>query len=317
MILAAGLGTRMAPLSTRYPKPALPVLDEPMLAHLVHQLAAQGVEHVVVNTHAFPEQLKACLGDLALPIVFSEEASLLGSAGGIFAARQHLVGSEPFLVLNADMRVDIDLYALRREHMRTGALATLVLRDDARKTHFGSIGFTSGGAMCRITERVRVGDEIGCGLFTGIQMMEPRIFEHFPQGGVSELMPDVYAPLLRSGARLGTLLQDPDREWWPIGTPGELLEINLRVLEETLCDQIHIDPSATVDGRVTGPAWIGARAHVPDSAELGPNVVVGARAELPRGFGASDSLVLADSRPPTCARLERAIAFDREVWRDA
>ncbi len=317
MILAAGLGTRMAPLTQLHPKPVLPVLGEPMLLGMIRELARQGVERVVVNAHAFPKQIEDCVAASPIPVDVSEEPTLLGSAGGIYAVRKLLVSSDPFLVLNADMRIDFDLETLHAEHCQSGALATLLLRDDARKTEFGTIGYTSTGAMCRITDRACIANESNSGLFTGVQIMEPSIFDYFPQGGVSLLMRDVYVPLLRGGHPLGTQLQDDSREWWPIGTPRELLDVNLRVLADMECEAVHTDSRSRVEGTIHGPAWIDADVYVPASTEIGPNVVVGARTEIPEDFRARDSVFLADSRPRAGARIERAIAFGREVWRDA
>jgi mannose-1-phosphate guanylyltransferase len=205
MILAAGLGTRMAPLSNALPKPALPILDEPMILGMVRELSHQGIDSVIVNTHAHPERLEAALCGAPVRVLISREPSLLGSAGGIWAARRHLQGSEPFLVLNADMRVELDVAELHAVHRAAGSLATLLLRDDPRKQHFGTIGYSREAAVCRvcrITDRITVGLDSGSGLFTGVQMMDPSIFAEFSAHEVAQLMPDVYVPLLRSGKTL-------------------------------------------------------------------------------------------------------------------
>ena len=118
MILAAGLGTRMAPLSPGIPKPALPVLDRPLALRLIDSLAEQGVEAVIVNAHTQPEKLRAALRGAPIPVEISYEPSLLGSGGGIREARNFLTldSSEPCLVLNADMCVAIDTGALLAAH---------------------------------------------------------------------------------------------------------------------------------------------------------------------------------------------------------
>ena len=183
MILAAGLGTRMAPLSARRAKAALPVLDEPLVLRLVRTLADQGVERVIVNAHVFPEQIREALAKAPIPIQISFEAELRGSAGGILQARAFLDGSEPFFVLNADMWVDLDLRALLEAHARLGAIATLMLRDETRKHEFGTIGYAGyadGARVSRITNLVDRGAEAGSGLFAGVQVVEPEIFSHMP-----------------------------------------------------------------------------------------------------------------------------------------
>jgi mannose-1-phosphate guanylyltransferase len=322
MILAAGLGTRMAPLSQIMPKPALPILDEPMILGMIRSLARQGVDLVVVNTHAHPHRLEEALQGAPIPVVVSAEPSLLGSAGGIRAARRHLEPAGPFVVLNADMRIELDLPALSRAHQHAGALATLLLRDDPRKQRFGTIGYLGTGdtqRVCRITDRIRTDAESGSGLFTGVQMMDPDIFEAFPASAESHLMSDVYVPLLRSGRKLAASLQRGDAIWWPVGTPAELLDANLRSLRERAehGEALLIHPSARIHGQIRGPAWIGEGAEIASGASLGPDVVVGAHTLVPDGFRASEMLFLSSSRPPLGDPLKRAIAFDQEVWRDA
>ena len=322
MILAAGLGTRMAPLTQHVPKPALPILGEPMILRMIRQLMAQGVERVVVNVHAHPAVMAEAVAAAPGPVEISVEPELLGSLGGIRAARRHLAGPEPFLVLNADMVVDIDLAQLARSHRESGALATLLLREDPRKQAFGTIGYEEDGAVRRITDQISLGSEKGSGLFTGVQLLSPAVLERVPERPVSHLMQDLYVPLLRDGARVMAAHMDPSSAWWPVGTPRELLDTNLLALDAELArtpraEPVLADPSARIEGSVVGPAWIGASAHVAAGARLGPGVVVDARVEVPHGLVASEMLFLCGARPSASGALRRAIAYDREVWRDA
>ena len=316
MILAAGLGTRMAPLSDARPKPALPILDEPMILHMVRQLASLGMESVVVNTHAHPDLLARALEPAPIPVHLSHEPELLGSAGGIRAARRHLEDGGPFLVMNADMRIELELASLLEAHAGATALATLLLRDDPRHQSFGSIGYDRAQRVCRVTDRLTLGAESGCGLFTGVQVMSPEILAHIPDRPVSQLMSDVYVPGLERGATLVCVLQDPRRAWWPVGSPAELLESNLRALH-SLASDARVHPDARVDGALHPPVWIGARARVPADATLGPHVVVGADTWIPPGLEAHHCLFLPGARPLPQAPLAHAVAFDQEVWRRA
>jgi len=322
MILAAGLGTRMAPLTQSVPKPALPILGEPMIASMVKQLAREGIERVVVNTHAHAQVLEDVLANAPIPVTVSREDTLLGSAGGVRAARTHLEGSGPFLVLNADMRIELEIANLCEAHHSHQALITLLLRDDPRKDGFGTIGYSEERTVCRITDRISLKDESGSGLFTGVQVMDPEIFDYLPERPISHLVSDLYVPLLRAGNPIGAALQDERRAWWPVGTPRELLDANLRALDEAAAqgDTLRVHPSATLAGHVEGPAWVGADVHVPEGARLGPYVVVGSGTVIPPGYRAQHTLFLGGARPPVAAAdvaLERAIAHGREVWRDA
>lgn len=151
MILAAGLGTRMAPLARACAKPALPVRDVPVILRLVRQLAAGGAERAIVNCHAHPQSLRDALRHSPLPIDWILEPEPRGSGGGILGARALLEGGGAFLVVNGDMCLELDVPALVARHRERGALVTLALRDDDRKREFGSIGYDRHGNVCRIT----------------------------------------------------------------------------------------------------------------------------------------------------------------------
>jgi len=311
MVLAAGLGTRMAPLARACAKPALPVLDEPVIRRLVRELAAGGVERVIVNAHAHPESLRTALKESPLPIDWVMEPAPRGSGGGILGARDLLGGNEPFLVVNGDMLVELDVSALVARHRECGALVTLALRDDVRKRDFGSIGYDRNGDVCRITERIDLGGEKASGLFIGVQVMSGRVFARMPARAAFEIIPDVFVPALRERERIGAWLQPASAAWAPVGTPAELLDANLAALHG-----VHVDPSARVEGAVVGPVWVGARARVAAGAQIGPGAVVSADAEVGAGGSLERSLALPGARVAAGAALSRAIAFDDEVWRD-
>ena len=317
MILAAGLGTRMAPLARALAKPALPVLDVPVAMRLVCALAEQGVSRIVVNTHAYPESVHRALERAPVPIDWVEEPELRGSGGGVSGARAKLDGNEPFLVLNGDMCVELDVGALLARHRARGALVTLALRDDPRKRDFGSIGYDANGDVRRITERIDLAGEKGSGLFIGVQVMEPTIFARMPMSERFEIVPEVWVPALRAGLRIASWVQPAGARWWPVGSPRELLDANLAAIDAAAgAGGVLIDPRSRVAGTVVGPAWIGAGAEVEAGAHIGPHAVVSCGARIGADARMENALALPESRVPAGARLARAIAFGDEVWRD-
>jgi NDP-sugar pyrophosphorylase family protein len=318
MVLAAGLGTRMAPLARDCAKPALPVLDVPVIARLVRALAASGVECAIVNTHAHPDSLHAALRDSPLPIDWLSEPAPRGSGGGILGARDLLEDDTPFLVVNGDMCLELDVAALVARHGESGALATLALRDDFRKRDFGSIGYDRDGHVCRITDRIDLGSEKASGLFIGVQVMSPAIFARMPSRDAFEIIPEVYVPALRDGASIATWIQPAGAAWWPVGTPRELLDANLAALaRETVAESPSVAASARVAGDVVGPAWIGAGARVEAGARVGPHAVVSRGAVIRANARLERAVALPGSEVAAGESLARAIAHGREVWRDA
>lgn len=318
MLLAAGLGRRMAPLSDDRAKPALPVLDKSIARHLLERLSEVGVERAVVNAHTHLESLREALCDPPIPVELSHEPQLLGSAGGILAARRWLEGPEPFVVVNGDMLLDLDLAAMLARHRRAGAIATLALRDDRRKQAFGTIGYDRDGRVCRITDRISRGVENGDGLFIGVQILESQIFEQMPERRPLEVMRDVYVPMLERGDPIAVWMQPKQATWWPIGEPRELLEANWLALERTVGPEgVRVAPDAELLGSFHAPVWVGAGAHVPATAEIGPWTVVGRGARVPDGSAWPRALLLPDARPTDTGRMSEAIAYGEAVWRDA
>jgi len=317
MILAAGLGTRMSPLARAVAKPALPVLDVPVITRLTRALRRAGVERAIVNTHAHPESLHAALRESPLPIDWLAEPAPRGSGGGILGARPLLGEREPFLVVNGDMCLELDFAAMLAQHRASGALATLALRGDSREREFGSIGYDRDGHVCRITDRIDLGSEKASGLFIGVQVMSPEIFARMPAREAFEIIPEVYVPALRDGLPVSVFHQAKSQSWWPVGTPAELLDANLCALAHEHGDTPVEAPDARVAGEITGPVWIGAGAQVEVGAEVGPHAVLSAGAVIRSGARLTRALALPGAEVAPGQSLERAVAFGREVWRDA
>src|ERR1700694_1883955 len=124
MVLAAGLGTRLRPLTYEIPKPMVPVLDRPVMAHIVDLLDRYGVREVVANLHYFPDIIRAYFGDA---LTYRYEPELLGTAGGIRMCAVFR-GAEPFLIISGDALTDINLNAFAARHRDTGGIATLAVK---------------------------------------------------------------------------------------------------------------------------------------------------------------------------------------------
>jgi NDP-sugar pyrophosphorylase family protein len=142
MVLAAGLGTRLGPLTEERPKPLLPLLDLLLLHFPLLLLRQAGIREVTVNLHHLGDQIRARMGDgadLGLSVRYSEEKPrLLGTGGGIKRARERLEGGT-FVVLNGDTLVDVDLPAVIAEHARSGAVATMLLSEARPERDFGAV----------------------------------------------------------------------------------------------------------------------------------------------------------------------------------
>jgi len=232
MILAAGYGTRMQPLTSLRAKPALPVRGRPVISLLLALLARQGVREVMINLHHRAESLREAVESDhpgSLRIGWSEEPRPLGTGGGIRRAADFLRGSETCVVLAGDMLIDLDLETLATRHRASGRDATLVLREDPRAEAFGSIGLDASGGLARVGSEARIGDERRTGLFTGARLFSREALDRWPDREVFEDLRDWLVPASKEyGLRVGGEVVGPAQSVWePVGNPSEYLRANL------------------------------------------------------------------------------------------
>lgn len=234
MILAAGLGTRMRPLTDERAKPALPVRGRPVVSLLLELLARQGVREVLINLHHLPETIRRAVEadhPSELDIQWSIEEKPLGTGGGIRRAAAFLRESETCVVLAGDMLLDLDLRGLHARHVASGRGVTLVLRSDPREASFGSVGIDAEGRVCRIGRHAvaAAGVEAGRGLFTSVRFFDREVLGEWPESEVFEDLRDWLMPRAeRDAIVLGAEIVDPSASVWePVGTPQEYLEVNL------------------------------------------------------------------------------------------
>lgn len=223
MVLAAGRGERMRPLTLDRPKPLLEVAGMPLIGHHLHALAMAGFRDVVVNVSWLGDQIRAALGDGSrynVRVRYSDEGpEPLETGGGIFRALP-LLGPAPFLVLNGDVWTDFP-YAKLRESLRPADLAHLVLVGNPAHNPRGDFVLRS-GRIVDDTDEPRDEDERLT--FSGVGIYRPGVFEGC-RDGVFKL-----APLLRAAARAGRVSGElHDGEWMDIGTPERLEELDRRM----------------------------------------------------------------------------------------
>jgi NDP-sugar pyrophosphorylase family protein len=238
MVLAAGRGERLRPLTDSLPKPLISVAGKPLLFHILRYLRSCGVEEVVVNLHHLGGMIREYVGDggqWGLRVHYSWERHLLGTGGGIQKAAPHLLGGA-FLVMNADILVELNLHDVFRFHRENSAVVTLVLRRDPEAERYGVIETDGYGLVRQILGRLpgRSGPWNRL-MFTGIHVLEPEVFHHMDrrQGPFSII--DVYVDMLRAGERI--LGYEMTGFWTDLGTPARYERLQ-RMIEK---GQMRID----------------------------------------------------------------------------
>lgn len=224
MILAAGEGMRLRPLTETVPKALIEVAGRPLIDYAIDTVARSGIKEVIVNLFHLGERIRAHLGDgsrFGVRVSYSEETTLLGSGGGIRHAR-HLLGNGTFVTLNADTIIDIDLDPVLRFHRGKQAAATMVLRKDLHMAEYGLIRLDADSRVGRFLKHDRPGavDPLEPYMFTGVQVLEPTVFAHMPAEGAFSITEITYPRMLESGE---PIFGYPfEGSWLTVGTPDEL-----------------------------------------------------------------------------------------------
>ncbi len=207
MVLCAGLGTRLGDLTREVPKPMLPLEGHPLLAYLLSHLKSQGFDRIALNLHFMPEAIRAYFGDGSqwqLPLSYSLEETLLGTAGGLKKMQPFFKNEEAFLVQYGDVLTDQDFGALLDFHQQKRALITLLVHQRARSNSVVSLD-PSGrivGFLERPSEETRAGVESSW-VNSGVCICSPEVLELIPAGRPADLPRDVFAGLVESGRLYG------------------------------------------------------------------------------------------------------------------
>jgi len=219
IVLAAGFGTRLRPLTNNTPKPLLPLGDRSVIEYNLLLLKKYGITEVAVNLHYHGEKIRKALGDgrkLGMQLLYSEEPQILGTGGGIKKVSRFL-SDGTFLALNGDILVDINLDKVVELHRLKKSTATMVLREDPNVEAYGAIELDSKGRIRRFLGQPDwQGEKLSPYMFTGIHVLEPQIFQYIPSQRFSPIT-DAYRAMLKKGERLfGYLMKS---YWRDLGTP--------------------------------------------------------------------------------------------------
>src|SRR5688572_1518988 len=258
LVLTAGLGTRLQPLTLARAKAATPVDGEPLARRTIAWLVSHGVRDLVLNLHHKPETITRAVGDgsdLGARVRYSWESPVLGSAGGPRRALPLIVGTErTFVLVNGDTLTNVDLPAMIAQHRQSGARVTMALIPNPRPDKYGGVVLDAGHAVTGFTRRGAATEGFH---FIGPQVVEAEVFESLADGVPAESVSGVYPRLMaeRPGSVMGYVSAATFHD---IGTPADLLQTSLAL--------------AAADGRPDAPWW-GRNARVDPSARITRSVL--------------------------------------------
>ncbi len=235
MILAAGLGTRLRPLTDKIPKPLLPINGHPLIHYTLALLKRHGITDVVINLHYLGDQIRQALGNgkkLGFTIEYSDEPEILGTGGGILKAKSFFEDESDFLVINADIITDLDLTNLIREHRHAKALATLALKESPLSDDFGNLYADSKThqivAMLKDPPAEMVTQK---GFFMGAHVISRELLDWTYPKPKACIVRDAYIPLLNQGKKFQAFFSDA--YWNDLGTPQRLEQTQLELINQT------------------------------------------------------------------------------------
>jgi mannose-1-phosphate guanylyltransferase len=312
MVLAAGLGTRLRPLTYEIPKPLAPVLNRPIMEHVLELLKRHGFAELVANLSYLPEQVRERFGDGSahgVSLEWSFEEVLLGTAGGVRKVRDFF-GQGPFLVMAADALTDIDLEALWEAHRSTGGIATLSVKRVPDTSEYGVVVTDADGRVQGFQEKPDPAEALSDLASCMIYVFEREIFDYFPDQEKVDFALDVFPVLLDNDVPFH--VHEIDAYWNDVGSLDEYLQGNL----DALLGAVRVDSPThgiRVDDQAAGepPVLLGPGCEVGENVRLEGPLVIGEGSRIGARSALKESVVLPGTEVPANTMLARAIVGTR------
>lgn len=305
MILAAGVGSRLDPLTRNVPKPLVPIVNRPVMEHIVELLTRHGFDDIIVNLHYLGEQIEGHFGDgskWGARIRYSKEDRLWGDAGSVKRCEHFF--EDTFLVVGGDDITDLDLTRLLRFHKEKRAIATIALSLVDDPSEYGIALLNERGRITRFLEKPRGEVIFSNAANTGVYVFEPEIFDLIPRGVTYGF-----------GANLLPLLLEQRRPFYGFLTSSYWKDVgNLRTYQQT-----HVDAmQGKVSLRVLYPetrkyVWLGKNVQIDPTAEIGYPVIIGDNCQIGPGAKVLEYTVLGDN----CVVEDNAVVQESILWEGA
>jgi mannose-1-phosphate guanylyltransferase / phosphomannomutase len=336
MILCAGLGTRLAPITDKFAKPLVPILNVPNVVHNIHLLKRAGIKEIVFNLHHLGKSIEQALGDGSqwdMKFQYSPETILLGTGGGVKHAEK-LLANEPFILCNCDFVTDIDLLPIIDQHFSRNAMATMVLIEDkTRQPLFSEVGIDALGQLCSFP-KLSTATPVRTGIFTGIHVLSPGALS-FLKEEPSDIISSLYYPLMKDKPSEVFGHFADGFYWYDTGDLKGIWQTSMHLLHRLqnspsgaihscLTEMGEFEQSLpgvwTISGitslpftNVTGPVVIGYRCSLSRESQIGPFAVVGNKAEIGEGTTLARAIVLPESKI-IAQKVREAVCFGSQAF---
>ncbi len=324
VVMAGGEGSRLRPLTSRRPKPLAPVVNKPVMEHIVDLLRRYGVTEIVATLHYLADEIESYFGDgssFGVSMNYVVEDTPLGTAGAVKLA-EDLLGNEPFLVISGDALTDLNLDALVADHVRTKAAATITLQRVTNPLEFGVVITDEESRITRFLEKPSWGEIFSDTINTGIYVLDPIVLSYMERGKAYDFSRDIFPRLLHEGKVVsGYITTD---YWTDIGNLQQYQQANYDALAGKVRVDIpgtqtqpgiwmgegcRIDPGA----QLVAPVALGRNVVVEDGATLGSDTVVGNSTIVAKHAVVQRTVAWADCYFGESSKLDGCTVADRNI----
>jgi len=291
MILAAGFGTRLRPLTNVLPKPLFPILNQPILEHTLHFLKSHGIRKTAINLHHKPENIINYFGDgkrFEMDLHYSREEKILGTAGGI-KKLQDFFKDDSFWVINSDILTDVDLSDALEFHKEKKSKLTLVVRQVFNTEKYRPIKLDDDGRIVNfLGHSIMNSKDVTQVMFTGIQIVEPDIFSRIPENKFYGTTEDVFPEMIKDGLPVYGYLHHG--YWADIGTRETYIQAQADALDGRLI--LKTPSSGNPEGYLAAQTvHIGKGCKISQNSQVGPYAVLGDNCYLYPGAVVKNSIL--------------------------
>ncbi len=309
MIMAAGIGTRLRPLTDLVPKPMAPIVNKPALYHILRLLSRHGLREVIINLHHLPEAITGYFGDgtaLGMDIRYSFEPELLGTAGGV-RNNAAFLSPDTFLVVSGDALTDIDLTGLINAHRRHGSIATMAVKEVGDPSLYGVVVTDDEDRVVGFQEKPRLEEARSRLCNCGIYVFEPEIMTHIQSAGFDDFGRRVFPDLLRD--HVPFYAYTSAGYWSDVGNLHEYIRgngdalagrVDVEIPGREVRPGLWVEDGATVasSARVEVPVALGVGCHIGEDAVIEGPCVIGDGCVIGAGAHVVRTLVLQRSQVP-------------------
>ncbi len=309
VILAGGFGTRLRPLSANIPKPMVPVMNTPMLEHIINLLKGHGFKDITMMLYFQPEAIMNYFSDgkdFGVNVDYIISNTDLGTAGCITPAKEKLK-DETFLIISGDVFTNFDLSRAIETHKEKGALATIVLTRVKDPLRYGIIVAEKDGRIAKLLEKPSWGEVFSDTINTGIYVFEPEIFEHIPDDTDYDFSKNLFPSLLEK--KLNLYGAEVEGYWRDIGTLGEYRSTH----EDIFNGDIDCDIKGERKGKIGKDVWVGKNCTISPGAKLKGSVVIGDSCRIESDAELSDCVIGKNCFIDKNAKLTRTILWENNI----